>query len=77
MGMHTHRRRPVRSNVVVLPDGFYYGNLDPDSAMATVETHLAGTVLPDRLRGMARFLPPVRQPSLPRISDTGHSAPQM
>jgi (2Fe-2S) ferredoxin len=47
-------------NVVVLPDGFYYGNLDPDSAMATVETHLAGTVLADRLRGMARFLPPVQ-----------------
>jgi (2Fe-2S) ferredoxin len=47
-------------NVVVLPDGFYYGNLDPDSAMATVEAHLAGTVLADRLRGMARFLPPVQ-----------------
>lgn len=47
-------------NVVMLPDGFYYGNLDPDSAMATVEAHLAGTVLADRLRGMARFLPPVQ-----------------
>jgi hypothetical protein len=47
-------------NVVVLPDGFYYGNLDPDSAMATVEAHLAGTVLAERLRGMARFLPPVQ-----------------
>jgi hypothetical protein len=44
----------------VLPDGFYYGNLEPDSAIATVEAHLAGTVLPDRLRGMARFLPPVQ-----------------
>jgi (2Fe-2S) ferredoxin len=47
-------------NVVVLPDGFYYGNLDPDRAVATVEAHLAGTVLTDRLRGMARFLPPVQ-----------------
>jgi (2Fe-2S) ferredoxin len=47
-------------NVVVLPDGFYYGNLDPDQALATVEAHLAGTVLTDRLRGMARFLPPVQ-----------------
>jgi (2Fe-2S) ferredoxin len=47
-------------NVVVLPDGFYYGNLDPDYALATVEAHLAGTVLTDRLRGMARFLPPVQ-----------------
>jgi (2Fe-2S) ferredoxin len=47
-------------NVVLLPDGFYYGNLDPDYAVATVEAHLAGTVLTDRLRGMARFLPPVQ-----------------
>jgi (2Fe-2S) ferredoxin len=47
-------------NVVVLPDGFYYGNLDPDSALGTIEAHLAGTVLPDRLRGMARFVPPVQ-----------------
>ncbi|HEX7212053.1 MAG TPA: sucrase ferredoxin [Propionibacteriaceae bacterium] len=48
------------SNVVLLPDGFYYGNLDPESALATVDAHLAGRVLPDRLRGMARFLPPVQ-----------------
>ena len=47
-------------NVVLLPDGFYYGNLDPDDAIATVQAHLAGTVLTDRLRGMARFLPPVQ-----------------
>ena len=59
VGMQSHRRRPVRSECG-LPDGFYYGNLDPDSAMATVEAHLAGTVPADRLRGMARFLPPVQ-----------------
>jgi hypothetical protein len=47
-------------NLVVLPDGFYYGNLDLESAFATVEGHLGGTVLPDRLRGMARFVPPVQ-----------------
>lgn len=47
-------------NVVVLPDGFYYGNLNPDRAVTTVEAHLAGTVLTDRLRGMAGFLPPVQ-----------------
>jgi hypothetical protein len=47
-------------NLVVLPDGFYYGNLDPESALTTVEAHLGGTVLPDRLRGMARFVPPVQ-----------------
>ena len=47
-------------NVVLLPDGFYYGNLDPDNAMSTVDAHLAGTVLTEQLRGMARFLPPVQ-----------------
>ncbi|HET8914117.1 MAG TPA: sucrase ferredoxin [Propionibacteriaceae bacterium] len=47
-------------NVVMLPDGFYYGNLDPDYAVATVEAHLTGAVLTERLRGMARFLPPVQ-----------------
>jgi hypothetical protein len=47
-------------NVVLLPDGFYYGNLDPDNAISTVDAHLAGTVLTEQLRGMARFLPPVQ-----------------
>jgi hypothetical protein len=47
-------------NLAVLPDGFYYGNLDPESALATVEAYLGGTVIADRLRGMARFLPPVQ-----------------
>jgi len=48
------------SNVVLLPDGFYYGNLDPEIALATVAAHLDGTVRPDYLRGMARHLPPVQ-----------------
>jgi hypothetical protein len=47
-------------NLVMLPDGFYYGNLDSGSAVATVAAHLDGVVMPDRLRGMARFLPPVQ-----------------
>lgn len=47
-------------NVVLLPDGFYYGNLDPSSAVGAVKSHLAGTVLTDHLRGMAGFLPPVQ-----------------
>jgi (2Fe-2S) ferredoxin len=47
-------------NLIMLPDGFYYGNLDSESALATVEAHLGGTVLPDGLRGMARFVPPVQ-----------------
>jgi hypothetical protein len=45
-------------NVVVLPDGFYYGGLDPAAAVATVAEHLAGRVPAASLRGMARFPPP-------------------
>jgi len=47
-------------NVVVLPDGFYYGNLDPDSAVEVVGQHLAGTVPTPHLRGTARYSPPVQ-----------------
>ena len=32
-------------NVVVLPDGFYYGNLDPETAVGTVQRHLGGEVV--------------------------------
>jgi hypothetical protein len=45
-------------NVVVLPDGFYYGGLDPTTAVTTVAEHLAGRVPAASLRGMARFPPP-------------------
>ena len=47
-------------NVVLLPDGFYYGNLDPDTAVETVRQHLAGAVDARRLRGMSSFAPPVQ-----------------
>jgi hypothetical protein len=47
-------------NVVVLPDGFYYGNLDPDTATDVVSQHLSGTVPSAQLRGMARYSPPVQ-----------------
>jgi hypothetical protein len=47
-------------NVVVLPDGFYYGNLDPDSAVEVVGQHLSGTVPSAHLRGTARYAPPVQ-----------------
>ena len=45
-------------NVVVLPDGFYYGGLDGAGAVDTVAAHLAGQVRTAQLRGMARFPPP-------------------
>ena len=47
-------------NVVLLPDGFYYGNLDPASAVHVVRRHLAGQVDATLLRGMATFPPPVQ-----------------
>jgi (2Fe-2S) ferredoxin len=62
-------------NVVVLPDGFYYGDLDPASALDTVEAHLAGTVRPDRLRGMARYLPPVQAAAIAAYERYGPLSP--
>jgi hypothetical protein len=62
-------------NVVLLPDGFYYGNLDPASAIDTVEAHLAGTVLTDRLRGMVRYLPPVQAAAIAAYEHYGPLGP--
>jgi len=62
-------------NVVVLPDGFYYGNLDPEDAVSTVEAHFDGAVLPDRLRGMTRFLPPVQAAAIAAYQQYGPLRP--
>lgn len=48
------------ANVVVVPDGTYYGGLDADDALAVVDEHLAGRVSPAFLRGSSA-LPPVAQ----------------
>lgn len=48
------------ANVIVLPDGVYYGNLDPAQAVQVVEEHRAGRVVAGYLRGPARY-PPVAQ----------------
>ncbi len=47
-------------NVVVLPDGFYYGRLDPDTAVTVIGAHLAGVVDTVHLRGLAAYAPPVQ-----------------
>ena len=47
-------------NVMLVPDGFYYGNLDPVSAVDVVRHHLAGQVDATWLRGTATFSPPVQ-----------------
>ncbi|MEU6814433.1 sucrase ferredoxin [Streptomyces sp. NPDC046860] len=46
------------ANVVVVPDGVYYGRLDPASAVEAVEEHLAGRIPPDHLRGYTDLAPP-------------------
>ncbi|MFJ5136002.1 sucrase ferredoxin [Streptomyces sp. NPDC088707] len=46
------------ANVVVAPDGVYYGNLDAPSALTVVEEHLADRIHPDHLRGYTDLVPP-------------------
>ena len=48
------------ANLVVLPDGVYYGNLDPETAVHAVRSHLAGAVAVQHLRGMTRVSPPAQ-----------------
>ena len=62
-------------NVVLLPDGFYYGNLDPDSAVVTVQQHLAGVVDARWLRGMANLPPPVQAAAAAVYERLGSLAP--
>jgi hypothetical protein len=46
------------ANVVVAPDGVYYGGLDAESSVATIEEHLAGRVHAEHLRGYTDLTPP-------------------
>ncbi|MFD8911010.1 sucrase ferredoxin [Streptomyces sp. NPDC059575] len=46
------------ANVVLLPDGVYYGRLDAASAVEVVGEHLAGRVQADHLRGYTDLTPP-------------------
>ncbi|MDN5763719.1 MAG: sucrase ferredoxin [Microlunatus sp.] len=48
------------ANLVVLPDGTYYGNLGQDSAVAVVSDHFDGRVDPGHLRGSTRWAPPAQ-----------------
>jgi len=47
-------------NVVVLPDGTYYGNLDAESAVGVVDSHLGGRVDAAYLRGTSSHPPTVQ-----------------
>jgi hypothetical protein len=48
------------ANVVVLPDGTYYGGIGDANAVDVIDRHLAGTVTASALRGSC-LLPPVAQ----------------
>jgi len=43
------------ANMLVAPDGFYYGRLTPESAVAVAERRLAGHVELDHLRGRTGY----------------------
>ncbi len=45
------------ANLVVVPDGIYYGGLDPDTAVDVVAEHLAGRVSARHLRGVSTAIP--------------------
>jgi (2Fe-2S) ferredoxin len=48
------------ANVVLLPDGVYYGRVTPEEAAGLLATHRAGTLTLDRFRGRSH-LPPLVQ----------------
>ncbi|HWJ82298.1 MAG TPA: sucrase ferredoxin [Nocardioides sp.] len=43
------------ANMVVLPEGLYYGRLDPASGRAVAEAHLSGRLDLDHLRGRSSY----------------------
>jgi hypothetical protein len=46
------------ASVLVVPDGVYYGALDPSTAVNVISDHLAGQIDPDHLRGYTDLTPP-------------------
>ncbi len=56
------------ANIVLLPDGVYYGNLEPASAVQTVRNHLRGEVAVGHLRGMT-LVPPPAQVAIGAVHD--------
>jgi hypothetical protein len=51
-------------NALVLPDGLYYGRLDPVSALAVARGHSAGELDLDHVRGRSGFAMPVQAAEL-------------
>jgi (2Fe-2S) ferredoxin len=59
------------ANLVVLPDGAYYGYLDPDSAVAVVQRHLAAEVDARFLRGLSTEPPLVQAAVVAALQEWG------
>jgi len=51
-------------NMVVLPEGLYYGRLDPQRAISVAGAHLAGELDLDHLRGRSSYPMPVQAAEL-------------
>ena len=47
-------------NVLLLPDGLYYGRLDPDAALRVAAAHAGGRLVLDHLRGRSTLPMPVQ-----------------
>lgn len=45
------------ANVLVVPDGVYYGNLEADSTVAVIEDHMQGLIGAEHLRGYTDLAP--------------------
>lgn len=48
------------ANLLIAPDGLYYGRLDPESALAVARARLRGEVELDHLRGRSAYPTPVQ-----------------
>lgn len=62
------------ANLVVLPEGAYYGNLDPGSAVEVVQDHLRGLTRVDHLRGVSSEAPPVQAACIEALRRFGPGA---
>jgi hypothetical protein len=64
------------ANVLVLPDGFYYGGLDAATAVDVVRNHLGGRVDPEHLRGPSTEPPVVQAAIVAALRRFGSSGPR-
>ncbi|WGL52290.1 sucrase ferredoxin [Nocardioides sp. BP30] len=63
------------ANMLVAPDGFYYGRLDPESAVAVARARVAGELELDHLRGRSCYPMPVQAAEIALRRHLGLSTP--